>query len=180
MGFFVMLGLSYLYRVFVMDSVPQPSFTNWLAFVKGVGLPFLPILGPLWAFLRGKYGHMVREGEVYPVHEITVNGENKKEPFRLKSSDFIYAKAEGNYVIIVYRSGKGIQKKMLRGTLASINKQISNALPVHRSYSVNLSYLKRVKGNSRKRFFQFTLELDAIPISQNGFEAIRDRMRGDI
>lgn len=67
-------------------------------------------------------------------------------------------------------------QKMIRNTLTNLSSQIPDSWQVHRSFLVNLDFLKSVRGNSRKRFMSFTLPIDDIPISQKYFEALQKRL----
>jgi len=77
-------------------------------------------------------------------------------------------------VFIVFKEGDDIKREMIRATLSAIHKQLPHVHQVHRSYLVNLKFLKEVKGNARKRQMQFTVATDPIPVSQKYYEALQE------
>ena len=68
----------------------------------------------------------------------------------LNVHDFIFAEASDNYSILYWQSDVGLQKKMLRVNLKSIEAQLNSADVVrcHRSYLVNTAMITAVEGNT--------------------------------
>lgn len=65
--------------------------------------------------------------------------------------DFVFAKAEGNYVAI-YLSTETSIRTLKRGTIKELELLLTdhqNIVKTHRSYFVNLDYIKNVKGNAQ-------------------------------
>lgn len=177
LNLFVMLSVSYLYKWVVMDDMQGLSWNGWKGFMSYAGIPFIPILGPLWIYFRMRLGTI----QLATSHEednkqIVLRGTNKYDELILKADSFVYARAQQNYVIIVFVQDDIVKEEMLRATLTIIKKQLPHAHQVHRSYLVNLKFLEAVKGNSRKREMVFTLPLEPIPISQKYFEALRNKL----
>ena len=65
---------------------------------------------------------------------------------------------------------------MIRSTLSNLAKQLPNAWQVHRSYLVNLDFLKSVEGNARKRFLTLTIIEEDIPVSQKYYDALKNKL----
>lgn len=77
-----------------------------------------------------------------------------KEMLEMKSGDFFYAEAEGNYVKVCYRSGKDgkIVRKLLRATMKQAEEAIAacpSVIRCHRAFLVNIRLVVKVDGNSQ-------------------------------
>ena len=177
---FIIFIFSFFYHFFVVSGLP--SFTSGLIwnFIKSFGMPFIPVVVPLWLYLRSKYGQieipMYNEENTKKVKSITIIGNNKSETLTIFESDFIFAKAQQNYVDIYFNSENGMQQKTFRSTLSNIMTQLPKAWQVHRSYLVNLDYLKTIEGNARKRFIRISVTEETIPISQVYYKALSKRL----
>ncbi|SDS16750.1 LytTr DNA-binding domain-containing protein [Maribacter dokdonensis] len=172
--------LSFLYHFFLISL--QSSFTSeavW-GFIKSFGLPFIPIVVPLWLYLRSNYGAI--EVPFYDKENsrskktVTIVGNNKSETLTICEADFIYAKAQQNYVDVFYKTDNGMQQETFRNTLSNIMKQLPKAWQVHRSYLVNIDYLESVEGNARKRYIRISTTEETIPISQIYYKALSKRL----
>lgn len=177
---FVIFIFSFFYHFFVISGLTSFTYELIWSFIKSFGVPFTPIVVPLWLYLRSKYGQIevpdYDKSSTKKVKKITINGTNKSETLTIFESDFIFAKAQQNYVDIYFNTDKGMQQKTLRSTLSNIIKQLPKAWQVHRSYLVNLDYLKTVEGNARKRFIRITTTEETIPISQIYYKALNKRL----
>lgn len=177
---FVIFIFSFFYHFFVISGLTSFTYELIWSFIKSFGVPFTPIVVPLWLYLRSKYGQIevpnYDKSSSKKVKKITINGTNKSETLTIFESDFIFAKAQQNYVDIYFNTDKGMQQKTLRSTLSNIIKQLPKAWQVHRSYLVNLDYLKTVEGNARKRFIRITTTEETIPISQVYYKALNKRL----
>ena len=65
-----------------------------------------------------------------------------KEFVELRISDFLYAEAQDNYTLIVFKQDKKKNEKILRTTLANVEKQLryQNIVRCHRSYIINTAF----------------------------------------
>ena len=177
---FMIFIFSFFYHFFVVSGLHSFTFESIKSFIISFGLPFTPIAVPLWLYLRSKYG--VIEIPIYEKENtekaktITIVGNNKSETLTIFEADFIFAKAQQNYVDVYYNTENGMQQETLRNTLSNIMKQLPKAWQVHRSYLVNLDYLESVEGNARKRFIRISTTDETIPISQVYFKALNKRL----
>lgn len=177
---FIIFIFSFFYHFYVVSGLP--SFTSELIwnFIESFGLPFIPIVVPLWIYLRSKYGVIevpLKNKENTEISKtVTIVGNNKSETLTIFESDFIFAKAQQNYVDIYFKTENGIQQQTFRSTLSNIIKLLPKAWQVHRSYLVNLDYLKTVEGNARKRFIRISESEEIIPISQLYYKALTKRL----
>lgn len=166
----------YFYNVYIVNEEILSSLKGWQYFMIYYGLPFMPFLGPVWLYFRNRFGIItLPEATTQEEIHITIVGENKKEGLTISVTNFVYAQAQQNYVAIYYLDQEELQKKMIRSTLSNIQKQLPDAWQVHRSYLVNLAYLKTISGNNRKRELFLTEVSEAIPVSQKYYEALQKR-----
>lgn len=80
----------------------------------------------------------------------------------------LFVEADDNYSTVVWKNEKGIQKKLLRVNLKSIESQIDNnfAIRCHRSYIVNVNAIGNIIGNTNGYKLQI-LDTDiSIPVSR--------------
>ncbi len=177
---FIIFLFSFFYHFYLVSGLP--SFTTELIwdFIKSFGVPFTPIVVPIWLYLRSKYGlievPLYDKENTKKVKTVTIIGKNKSETLTVFESDFIFAKAQQNYVDVYFKTENGIQKQTFRITLSNITKQLPKAWQVHRSYLVNLDYLKTLEGNARKRFMTISETEEIIPISQAYYNALNKRL----
>ncbi|MFS4445355.1 LytTR family DNA-binding domain-containing protein [Maribacter sp. 2307UL18-2] len=177
---FIIFLFSFLYHFYVVSGLSSFTFASIWDFIKDYGVPFIPIVVPLWVYLRSKYG--VIEVPLYDKENhkkrtsVTITGNNKSETLTIFESDFVFARAQQNYVDIYFNTESGMQQKTFRSTLSNIMKQLPTAWQVHRSYLVNLDYLTAVEGNARKRFMKISKTEETIPISQIYYRALGKRL----
>lgn len=72
------------------------------------------------------------------------------ETLTLNLPDLLYVEADDNYSTVVWKNGNGIEKKLLRANLKSIENQLDNSftLRCHRSFLVNINAISNVAGNT--------------------------------
>lgn len=172
----LMISACYLYNYLYVNQLPL-SIKSWWSFMRGIGFPFVIIMAPFWIYMRARYGIIEKQEVTAEQKEVVVSGQNKNESFRLSPQDFIYAQSQQNYAVIYYQTEDAqVDKKMIRITLAQLNDQIPTAIQVHRSYLVNLGFLKEIKGNARKRFIELNAVLEPIPLSQKYYKNLKNQL----
>lgn len=80
----------------------------------------------------------------------------------------LFVEADDNYSTIFWKTEKGIQKKLLRVNLKSVESQINNnfAIRCHRSYIINVNAISNIIGNTNGYKLQI-LDTDfSIPVSR--------------
>lgn len=173
---FFIFSICYLYNTYVINDLMHFSIAGWRYFMVHYGLPFMPILGPIWLYFRNRFGKIhLPEEKFREEKEVHIQGYNKSEQFVISTTHFVYAQAQQNYVTIYYMQGATVEQKMIRSTLSNLQKQLPDAWQVHRSFLVNLSYMKSIAGNSRKRIMHLTVTSEEIPVSQKYYEALQRR-----
>ena len=99
-----------------------------------------------------------------------------KEFVELKLTDFLYAEAQDNYTLIVYMEEKVKKEKILRATLANIEKQLSfqDIIRCHRSYIINSGFEYAYHKSDNKAFLKnFELNI-SIPVSRSKEKEIKE------
>jgi len=175
-GLIFIITFCYLYNTFIVNSQGEVTKSNWLYFLRYFGLPFAPILGPLWLYFRSRFGKIELPDAVQSSVVLHIKGENKEESLTLPYSNFIYAQAQQNYVLIHYFDEGILKQQIIRSTLSKLMTQIPDAWQVHRSYLVNIDHLKSLEGNARKRIMTFAQPIAQIPVSQKYYEALKYKL----
>lgn len=94
----------------------------------------------------------------------------KKEEVIFYPSQLIYAESDGNYVIFYFSNNNQIKKQIIRNSITSIEKQLSDIpfiLRTHRSFIVNLKKVRSKQGNILGYKLKITDSEIRIPVSRN-------------
>lgn len=111
-------------------------------------------------------------------NEFFITGKNRNESLKLNVHQFIYAKSEGHYIKISYfkKNTKNIKFYTLRNTISTVESQLSDydsLFRCHKSYIINISFLKSVIGTSNKahiRLFHHPLNM---PIAKINYDYLK-------
>ena len=101
------------------------------------------------------------------------------ETFSFSLPDLIYIEADDNYSTIVWRNGHGVERKLLRVNLKSIENQINNSFTIrcHRSFIVNINAISNIIGNTNG-YKLVMADLDVtIPVSRPKGKEVIDRIQ---
>ncbi|WP_340063598.1 LytTR family DNA-binding domain-containing protein [Ascidiimonas aurantiaca] len=92
------------------------------------------------------------------------------ESFQLNTDQFLFAKADGNYVEVFTRQGSDVTKQIIRLTLKELNHQLE-AYPfvfqTHRSYLINLNAIVSVSGNAQGYDLELSNYSGLIPVARS-------------
>lgn len=133
-------------------------------------VPVMLILLPFYLYFRNKFGVLITSK---PLNEIEFRGVNKGEKITLQKEVLLFIKASENYVQIFYAKNNTVQQKTFRNTLTAIKKQASFLYRSHRSYLVNVSTIKTIKGNSQNAKIEFHHEDLNVPLSKSYYKTIK-------
>jgi hypothetical protein len=100
LGCLIMLSAAYAYNSIIFNN-SNLRLIDWWNWIKVFGSPFLLFLGPLWYFLRVRFGTIPDRSE--PIPTITIVGQNKSDQLQLRSRAFLYARSQQNYADIYYQ-----------------------------------------------------------------------------
>ncbi|WP_342331247.1 LytTR family DNA-binding domain-containing protein [Pedobacter sp. FW305-3-2-15-E-R2A2] len=122
-----------------------------------------------------------------PVSEITLpeNQENifvkahvKIDDFNFNPADFLFARAEGNYVEITMRREHGLQKELRRISLKQLELQLTGYvgfLRCHRAYLINIQKVADFSGNSQGYLLSFDEVAEEVPVSRANLQLFDQR-----
>lgn len=98
---------------------------------------------------------------------VTIHSETT-ETLTFHLPHLLFIEADDNYSTIVWRNENGIQKKLLRANLKSMESQINNdfAIRCHRSYIVNVHAISNIAGNTNGYKLQILNTDITIPVSR--------------
>lgn len=151
-------GITIYFLGFVMEQ-PDPrwnlkTFLNsyLTGFLLGV-LPFgyFTLTGYRSAAASQTKGNQIREDGGPQEKPISIVSKLKKEELSFHPGQFIYAEADGNYVVFYLNDGQKIRREVIRNSMGEIEKQLSVVpylLRVHRAFIVNVKKVYAQKGNS--------------------------------
>ncbi|MCC5940571.1 MAG: LytTR family transcriptional regulator [Balneolaceae bacterium] len=109
-------------------------------------------------------------------HFITIDTALKKENLSFYASKFLYAESEGNYVNFYLHGENGIQKKIVRGSISSVEEQLSEIpflLRTHRAFIVNLKKVEEANGNALGFRLKIKSVEGEIPVSRRQTDRFR-------
>ena len=89
---------------------------------------------------------------------IHFEGQGINDNIMISIADFIYGKAQDNYVELVYRKNNLITKTLIRIPLSTLSEKISSPVIIkcHRSYIVNLFHVRSIiKGSEMKLILNY-------------------------
>ena len=173
-GTYVLVSLLFL-TVFAVSArfifeIIYPS-KNWL-FEEWIGgalavycLPYL-----FFYFVSKRYVTTDRTVEVEESEEnVTIFDSNSDFLSTLTLANFLYLKAEGNYVKIFWSDVGSIKREIIQTTVKSVESSIlnENIVRCHRSYIINQTKIDKIKGNSRgyKAFIGLNDNYLEVPVS---------------
>jgi hypothetical protein len=108
--------------------------------------------------------------------QITITGPSQQDAIVFQSSNFLFAKSDGNYVELTIQNENGaIQRRIIRNTLSNVEEQFQgyNAiLKVHRSFIVNLQHIQSVKGNAQGYKLTLNGTKTRVPVSRANISAL--------
>lgn len=91
-------------------------------------------------------------------------------------AQFLFAKAEGNYVRIVWKDGQQTQEYLLRATLSKIHQQIKgpDIFQTHRSFIVNIQHFGQLEKKGRQHLLVHSALDLYVPVSRSSISKVRD------
>ncbi|AZA82374.1 hypothetical protein C1637_08760 [Chryseobacterium lactis] len=108
---------------------------------------------------------------------ISIRTEVKADNFNFEPVQLIFAKADGNYTEITFRTSDGIKKELKRITLRQFELQITEykfLFRCHRTYLLNISYINSISGNSQNCLVTFTGTTEKVPVSRAKIKMFHD------
>ena len=123
-----------------------------------------PMLGTFFYFryknLHKAFQQVVSNKQVHAVQDqlIHFEGQGINDNLMITIADFIYGKAQDNYVELVHRKNDKITKTLIRIPLSVLSEKMSSKMIIkcHRSFIVNLYHVRAIiKGSEMKLFLNY-------------------------
>ncbi|WP_350288042.1 LytTR family DNA-binding domain-containing protein [uncultured Croceitalea sp.] len=104
-----------------------------------------------------------------PKEQLTIKGELLNENFTLTAERLLYIKSSDNYSEFYFNTSEGMQHKLMRLTLKSVEEQIPYDYMVrsHNSYIVNMTQIKSITGNVNNSKLHFKNQDLSLPVSRS-------------
>jgi len=112
---------------------------------------------------------------------ILIETKNETESFALSTHQFLFAKADGNYVEFYLSKEEKLQKKLCRLTLTQLEerlKYVPAIVRTHRAYLVNTDHIQKIEGNAQGLKLSIKVTPEIIPVSRGQIPAFRHVMNG--
>ena len=111
---------------------------------------------------------------------VTIETQLENENFNLNISQFLYAKADGNYVEFFLKNGESVTKLLHRMTLTQLETQlqhIQGILKTHRAFIVNTHLIQNVEGNAQGLQLSLDGISEKIPVSRSNISSFKGVMK---
>ncbi len=180
-----LLGVSaYLAGFLIEQSSGRLNFTTiYNSFINALLLGSAPLLtiSLINGFNSSRYNYVLPRqnhsesdnNEHSPDGVVTVISKLKRETLTFNTKQFVYAKADGNYVEFYLKETNGNKKVIIRNFINETELQFSqfpHIMRVHRKYLVNLKHIESKKGNALSQKIRVTGEDREIPVSRNNIK----------
>ena len=162
----------FLNDFFIQDLGVKEYVQHGLWFFRSSMIPIMLALLPFFIYFRNKFGELHTPQSL---KEIELFGTNKGERIKIQKHKLLFVKSSENYVEIFYEKDNYAEHTIFRNTLASIKEQAPFLQYSHRSYLVNTSSVKQIKGNSQNARIEFDHDLE-IPLSNTYYKHIKSSL----
>ena len=133
-----------------------------------------PLVGVFFWFryndLRQRLERVIRRANAQPRAEKTLrfDGQGSDDRLEVASPDFLYARAQDNYVELHYLDAGRPDQTLIRATLSAVADQVPppHAVRCHRSYLVNLHAVTAVRGPKSALRLHLARVDEPIPVSR--------------
>ena len=188
-SFLILLGIGqFLIRDIIYDNPNNWSWQYLFEEIRNtflVGILFIALLVPLnFNMLYHRYQNraslLPQKKPITDNAKIYIKTEVKGDDFNLNMNNFLYAKADRNYVEIYMITDSGIVKKLKRISIKDFDFQLhhyQNIIRTHRSYMVNLNYLINVNGNAQGYKLSLRNYENTIPVSRSFIPKLEERLK---
>ena len=148
-------GLNYIYNIYFINHVAfniSHLFMMCL-YTFAIAVPVSII------YILGRYIYLTKHWEIaekvlpetIPDKILKIKAEAGSDILTLQENNFLYAESDGNYITIYYLDKHVLHRQMLRLSLKNLEIQLKTdgIIRCHRSFIVNISKIKKVKGNAQ-------------------------------
>jgi len=169
------LGLSIFLFYNWLGNWHDFSFSSAVEFVMDITtVAVFPIVGTFFYFryknLHKALQQVVSNKQEYTDHDqlIHFEGQGINDDVSISIADFIYGRAQDNYVELVHRKNDRISKTLIRIPLSALSEKISSKMIVkcHRSFMVNLYHVRAITKGTKMELFLNYIDTP-IPVSKS-------------
>lgn len=166
------------------DNWSWKYFSEEIGHALLVGMLIIAVLVPLnFNRLFRKYHHTAavlqeKYHTAYPGkeshEEVFIKTQVKGDDFKLNISDFLFARAAGNYSEVILSSG---DKRLKRISIKELEQQLTVfpwIIKTHRAYLVNIQKIKDIKGNAQGYTLTFDEYQEKVPVSRSMIPVFND------
>ncbi|TND08376.1 MAG: response regulator receiver protein [Bacteroidetes bacterium] len=113
------------------------------------------------------------------IHKWTFKGENANEEFSTDEKQLLYIESADNYSMFHWLENGTVRKKLLRGSLKSMEDQVSAAelFRCHRTFIVNLKKVVSVSGNSQGYRLKIAGTDAEVPVARNSGKMLHEKLK---
>ncbi|WP_299533549.1 LytTR family transcriptional regulator DNA-binding domain-containing protein [Ulvibacterium sp.] len=164
-------------QIFLNDFFSQGYGANeyirhGLWFFRSSMIPIMLALLPFFIYFRNTFGQLDTSDSL---KEIELFGTNRGEKINIQKHKLLFVKSSENYVEIFYEKENSVHHAIFRNTLTAINEQAPFLSYCHRSYLVNTSSIKQIRGNSQNAKIEFRHNLQ-IPLSKTYYKKVKSSL----
>ncbi|NER15078.1 hypothetical protein GWK08_16610 [Leptobacterium flavescens] len=162
------------------------SVQSYLGFLVNTSAVLIfPIIGTFFFFqyrlLQHKIEHILttKEEFVGSGQLISFKGQGSKDQITLAASNFLYGKAQDNYVELHFLEQDQLKTFLIRSSLHSLVDSInSDAIKrCHRSYMINLLHVNAIKGSNQEMSLFLDPSNTVIPVSKSYKNSVLKTLR---
>jgi DNA-binding LytR/AlgR family response regulator len=108
---------------------------------------------------------------------LQLSGQGNRENLTLPSHDFLFARAQDNYVELNYIINGKREKSLFRTTLSSLEKTNDYMIRCHRSYLVNVLSVNSIHGGKNDLTLRVAHCEEAVPVSRTYTPVVIDMLK---
>lgn len=166
------------------------SFFAFQAYTLGIGL--FPVLAATYLNFNRKNQLHLNEAqtlnhqlhvhppkEMHPTEKLAFSSASQEPGWELSPDQFLFAETADNYVQLYALTEEGIERRILRSTLRTVEEEAHDfpfLVRTHRSFFVNLHKVQSFSGNAQGLKLQLQGIDREIPVSRKLVDEIREKL----
>lgn len=181
----LVMGLAVYFAAFLLEEPADRwnlhTLINSVTSTALIGiLPFLAVtLFNLHFFFSGTT--MLSEATLQDANRtgdqvVKIDTPLKKDELSFRTSEFLFAVADGNYVVFHLQTNGSVRREMIRVPISSVEEQLASVpyiLRTHRAFLVNLKKVSSASGNALGLRLSIPPSAEHIPVSRSRIKRFR-------
>lgn len=114
-----------------------------------------------------------------PNTRIKIDSQNQNEELVIDSSDLLFIKSADNYIEVFFLKEEKVEVTLLRNTLKNVElifNNNENIIRCHKSFLVNLQYVKKVSGNAQGYKLHLNFTDIPVPVSRKLNDFVKEKL----